>query len=210
MASSGGFKPVDGSGEGVVEGTSSSAKRVRLAEVEPSARRLIPCEEGLATSELERRKSSRPGSWRAGRSSVGAAVVLRGLFSEEARGDGAFERAERGAVGGDRYLLGVGGGLEAEDGAVGDLHGLVRETRSGDAGRGRERSRRRSGGRKNRCGEELSGGSATVAPGSAEPRLSSTVAVRVVAGGVTGFVRGGSPRPTTPRSAPARQTFVST
>jgi len=133
-----------------------------------------------------------------------------GLLSEEARGDGAFERAERGAVGGDRYLLGVGGGLEAEDGAVGDLHGLVRETRSGDAdaagnGAGDGQAAGRIG-----AAEELSGG---VSDGGAGQRRAAAVfngCRQVVAGGVTGFVRGGSPRPTTPRSAPARQTSLST
>ena len=37
-------------------------RRVRLAEVEPRPRRLTPCDVGLATRELERRKSSTPGS----------------------------------------------------------------------------------------------------------------------------------------------------
>ena len=35
---------------------------LRLAEVEPSPRRLTPCDVGLATRELDRRNSSTPGT----------------------------------------------------------------------------------------------------------------------------------------------------
>ena len=62
---------------GSLSGTSSSVTSVRLAEVEPRPRRLTPCEVGFATSELERRNSSRPGIWRIWPSRVTAAAVAR-------------------------------------------------------------------------------------------------------------------------------------
>src|SRR4051812_17847820 len=57
-------------------GTSSCVTSVRLADVDPSPRRLTPCDVGFATKELDRRNSSTPGSCLTCASTVNPAVVL--------------------------------------------------------------------------------------------------------------------------------------
>ena len=50
-----------------------------FAEVDPNPRRLMPCDEGFATSELERRNSSTPGSMRSWPSMVTEAAVCNSV-----------------------------------------------------------------------------------------------------------------------------------
>ena len=109
--------PVNPAAHRVVERNIVCVSKVRLAEVEPRPRRLMPCEVGLATSELERRNSSTPGIWRTYPSMEWVRPFAERL-RRASRGHRALELAKRCAI--RRYGDLFGGACRFQlDGSVG-------------------------------------------------------------------------------------------